>query len=55
MMGQMFVGLTLEDELVSSKHLIQVHLKILSRSVENMASCQQQFISVTMVLRFIIS
>ena len=38
MMGQMFVGLTLETELVSSKHLIQVHLKILSSSVENMAS-----------------
>ena len=37
-MGQMFVGLTLETELVSSKHLIQVHLKILSSSVENMAS-----------------
>ena len=36
-MGQMFVGLTLEAELVSSKHFIPVHLKILSRSIENMA------------------
>ena len=33
------VGLfPLEAKLVSSKHLIQVHLEILSRSVENMAS-----------------
>ena len=32
------VGFTLEAQLVSSKHLIQVHLEILSRSVENMAS-----------------
>ena len=32
------VGFTLEGQLVSSKHLIQVHLEILSRSVENMAS-----------------
>ena len=37
-MGQMFVGFTVEAKLVSSKHLIQVHWKILSRSVENMAS-----------------
>ena len=29
---------TLEAKLISSKHLIQVHLEILSRSVENMAS-----------------
>lgn len=36
-MGQMFVGLTLQDKLVSSKHFIPVHLKILSRSIENMA------------------
>ena len=34
----LIVGFTLEAKLVSSKHLIQVHLKILSRSVENMAS-----------------
>ena len=33
-----FVGFTLEAKLGSSKHLIQVHLEILSRSVENMAS-----------------
>ena len=33
------LGFTLEAKLVSStKHLIQVHLKILSRSVEKMAS-----------------
>lgn len=33
-----FVGFTLEAKLVSSKQrLIQVHLEILSRSVENMA------------------
>ena len=31
-------GFTLEAKLVSSKHLIQVHLKILRRSVKNMAS-----------------
>lgn len=36
-MGQTFVGLTLQDKLVSSKHFIPVHLKILSRSIENMA------------------
>ena len=36
-MGQMFVGLTLQDKLVSSKHFIPVHLKILSRSIENMS------------------
>ena len=34
----LLLGFTLEAELVSSKHLIQLHLKILSRSVENMAS-----------------
>ena len=33
-----FVGFTLEAKSVSSKLLIQVHLKILSRPVENMAS-----------------
>ena len=33
-----FVNFTLEAKLVSSKHLIQVHLEILSCSVENMAS-----------------
>ena len=32
------VGFTLEAKLVSSKHLIQVHLEIFSRSVQNMAS-----------------
>ena len=32
------LGFTLEAKLVSSKHLIQVHLEILSRSEENMAS-----------------
>ena len=37
-MGHMFVGFTLEAKLVSSKHLIQVHLKIFSRSVKNIAS-----------------
>ena len=31
-------GFTVEAKLVSSKHLIQVHLKILSRSVKDMAS-----------------
>ena len=34
----LIVGFTLEAKLVSSKHLIQVHLEILSRSEENMAS-----------------
>ena len=35
----LIVDFTLEAKLVSSiKHLIQVHLEILSRSVENMAS-----------------
>ena len=34
----LIVGFTLEAKLVSSKHLIQVHLEILSRSVENVAS-----------------
>ena len=34
----LIVGFTLEAKLVSSKHLIQVNLEILSRSVENMAS-----------------
>ena len=33
-----FLGFTLEAKLVSSKHLIRVHLEILSRFVENMAS-----------------
>ena len=33
-----FDGFTLEAKLVTSKHLIQVHLEILSRSEENMAS-----------------
>ena len=37
-MSEMFVGFTLEAKLVSSKRFIPVHLKILSRSVENMAS-----------------
>ena len=32
------VGFTLKAKLVSSKHLIQVHLETLSFSVENMAS-----------------
>ena len=32
------VSFKLEAKLVSSKHLFQVHLEILSRSVENMAS-----------------
>ena len=32
------LGFTLEAKFVSSKHLIQVHLEILSCSVENMAS-----------------
>ena len=33
-----FVGFTLEEKLVSSKHVIQVHFEILSCSVENIAS-----------------
>ena len=33
-----FVGFTLQAKLVSSKHLIQVHLKISSRTLENLAS-----------------
>ena len=37
-LGTTFVGSSLEAELVSSKHLIQVYLETLSRSVENMAS-----------------
>ena len=37
-LGTTFVGSTLEAKLVSSKHLIQVHMEILSRSVESMAS-----------------
>ena len=32
-----FVGFTVEVKLVTSKHLIQVHLEILCCSVENMA------------------
>ena len=31
------VGFILKEKSVSGKHLIQVHLEILSRSVENMA------------------
>ena len=38
LLGALIDGFTLEAKLVSSKHLIQVHLEILSRSVENMAS-----------------
>ena len=34
----LFVGFTLQAKLVSSKHLIQVHLKISSRTLENLAS-----------------
>ena len=33
-----FVCFTLEAKLVSSKHLLQVHLEILSLSIGNMAS-----------------
>ena len=36
--GGKFVGFTLQAKLVSSKHLIQVHLKISSRTLENLAS-----------------
>ena len=32
------VGFTLQAKLVSSKHLIQVHLTISSRTLENLAS-----------------
>ena len=32
------VGFTLQAKLVSSKHLTQVHLKISSRTLENLAS-----------------
>ena len=32
------VGFTLQTKLVSSRHLIQVHLKISSRTLENLAS-----------------
>ena len=32
------VGFTLQAKLVSSKYLIQVHLKIASRTLENLAS-----------------
>ena len=35
---QIFVGFTLKANLISSKHLIQVHFEILSRPVEDMAS-----------------
>ena len=35
---QLFVGFTLQAKLVSSKHLIQVPLKISSRTLENLAS-----------------
>ena len=34
----LYVGFPLEAKLVSSKHLIHVHLEILNRSVENVAS-----------------
>ena len=33
-----FVGFTLQAKLVSSKHLIQVHLKISSRTLENLVT-----------------
>ena len=36
----MNVGFILKEKSVSGKHLIQVHLEILSRSVENMAQFQ---------------
>ena len=36
--SKIFLCFTLEAKLVTSKHLIQVYLEILSRSVENMAS-----------------
>ena len=36
--GKILVGFTLQAKLVSSKHLIQVHLKISSRTFENLAS-----------------
>ena len=36
--GVIFVGFTLQAKLVSSKHLIQVYLKILSHTLENLAS-----------------
>ena len=35
---RLIVGFTLQAKLVSSKHLIQVHLKISSRTLENLAS-----------------
>ena len=35
--AKMNVGFILKERLVSGKHLIQVHLEIVSRSVENMA------------------
>ena len=35
---QIIVGFTLQAKLVSSKHVIQVHLKIASRSLETLAS-----------------
>ena len=35
---KLFVGSTLQAKLVSSKHLIQVHLKISSRTLESLAS-----------------
>ena len=41
-----FVGFSLEEKVVSSKHFIQVHLEILSCSVENIAS-QLQTKSIT--------
>ena len=48
----MFVGFTQEAKLVSSKYLIQVHLKILSRSVENLwlhTGCQSILLEVQAV------
>ena len=36
--ADIFVGFTLQAKLVSSRHLIQVHLKISSRGLENLAS-----------------
>ena len=36
--SESIVGFTLQAKLVSSKRLIQVHLKISSRTLENLAS-----------------
>ena len=35
---RIIVGFTLQAKLVSSRHLIQVHLRISSRTLENLAS-----------------